>query len=253
MSTYEALSFLGLDHYATAADIKAAYRRMAAALQLDANTDDPLRVHVAEERMYWLKTAYGALQHRVGHTAPDDEVLAGAETSASAEATTTRKALQAAGLRGVNAALQARAALLRVATSWRLGAEKRMSLRSAGASRAAAVVAVMVVVGYGIVHGAAAKHFSPTVVDAKTVSVELPVAAAPATATVREVVKAGPVVEKRPAAARTLRAPALPGIDPVEAKAIGSACLAETGEDADALRTCVLRTAKETPHAIHLE
>ena len=128
-----------------------------------------------------------------------------------------------------------------------------MSLRSAGASRAAAVVAVMVVVGYGIVHGAAAKHFAPTVVDAKTVSVELPVAAAPATATVREVVKAGPVVEKRPAVARTLRAPALPGIDPVEAKAIGSACLAETGEDADALRSCVLRTAKETPHAIHLE
>jgi hypothetical protein len=116
----------------------------------------------------------------------------------------------------------------------------------------------MAAVGYGIVRATAEKHFAPTVVDAKTVSAPrvepmLPVPAARLTA----VEKASNAREKRSpvltGASRPLRAPVLPGVDPVEAKAIGSACLAETGENAGDFQACVLRRARETPHAIHLD
>jgi hypothetical protein len=119
--------------------------------------------------------------------------------------------------------------------------------------RAAAVFVLMAGVGYGVVRGVAEKHFEPTVVAATTVSA--PRVEARPTAPVAAVEKA-PIVseEKAPVVvSRTLRAPVLPGVDRAEAKAIDSACLAETGAQEDAFRTCVVRTAQEKPHAIHLD
>lgn len=242
MSTYEALRFLGLDYYATATDIKAAYRRLAADLRRDPGTGDTEFVRAAEQRMQMLHRAYAALQHRVDHTPPEMDVPADGEPVE-----------KPVGLR--------LAASLRWMESWKVDAERlrqRISgVRFPRVGRVAAVFVVMAGVGYGIVRGAAAKHFAPTVVDAKMVSVPqvqpmLPapavrVTAAEKTLPVRE--KKAPVV----AAARPLRAPVLPGVDPVEAKAIGSACLAATGEKADAYQACVVRTARETPHPIHLD
>jgi hypothetical protein len=249
MSTYEALRFFGLDYYATAFDIKAAYRRLATGLRPDAVIGDSESARVADERMQMLKRAYAALQNRVGDTPPDIDPLPGVEAVAEPD-------VPAAGLHTLTAGLLMR-------ENWKLAAAwwRRLSFPQAEFSRvwrAAAVFVVMVTVGYGIVRAAAAMHFAPTVVDAKTVSAPKvePVPRVTA-ARVTAAGKASPAHEKRSpvltGAPRTLRAPVLPGVDPVEAKAIGSACLAETGDKEDAYRACVLRTAQETPHAIHLD
>lgn len=237
MSTYEALRFFGLDHYATALDIKAAYRRLATPLRPDPAIGDAKLVRQAEERLQMLNRAYAALQNRVGHTPPEIDPLPGVEAGAKAK-------IQTAGAR--------------VRGSLKASGEWWMRLELPRVGRVAAVFVVMAAVGYGIVRGAAAKHFAPTVVDAETVGAPRvgPMVSTPA-AQVSVGEKASPAREKKSSvltgASRPLRAPVLPGVDPVEAKAIGSACLAETGEDADAFHACVLRTARETPHAIHLD
>ena len=244
MSTYEALRFFGLDYYATALDIKAAYRRLATPLRPDPAIGDAKLARQAEERLQMLNRAYAALQNRVGHTPPEIDPLPGVEAGAKAK-------IQTAGAR-VRGSLKA-------SGEWWMRLElPRVRLGFSRVGRVAAVFVVMVAVGYGIVRAAVEKQSGPTVVDAKTASAPrvepmLPVPAAQVSA----VKKASPALEKKsPAlmgAPRPLRAPVLPSVDPEEAKAIGSACLAETGEDANAFHACVLRTARETPHAIHLD
>jgi hypothetical protein len=241
MSTYEALRFFGLDYYATALDIKAAYRQFVIALR-EAALDDATLTRDSAERLQMINRAYAALEKRVDHTPPDLDTLPGVAAAAMPA--------------GLTAGQGARA-------SWKLSSEWMQVtflklvqvLPSVG--RAAAVFALMAGVGYGVVRGVAEKHFEPTVVAAKTVTAPrvepMPMPAARVTAVektpaVRE--EKAPVVTVVP---RSLRAPALPGVNRAEAEAIGSACLAETGGQADAFRTCVVRTAQETPHAIHLD
>lgn len=242
MSTHEALLFLGLDHYATASDIKAAHRRLSSALRPDAAMDDQEWVCAAESRRQLLDRAYAALRHRVDHTPPDEDELAGVEGCAKPKGRT-------AGLHVIGK--------LKLGMVERL---RQLRVRAAflGAVRAVAVFAVMLAVGYGIVRGAAAKHLALGVVDAKTDSGSRPEPVPPvpaARATARE--KAVPAGEKRSpvvaAAPRPLRAPALPSLDASVAKAIGSVCLAKTGDKADEFNSCVLETARETPQPIHLE
>ena len=148
MSTYEALRIFGLDYYATALDIKAAYRRLATPLRPDPAIGDAKLARQAEERLQMLNRAYAALQNRVGHTPPEIDPLPGVEAGAKAK-------IQTAGAR--------------VRGSLKASGEWWMRLELPRVGRVAAVFVVMAAVGYGIVRGAAAKHFAPTVVDAETV------------------------------------------------------------------------------------
>jgi hypothetical protein len=235
MSTYEALRLFGLDYYATSLDIKAAYRRLATALRPDPAVQDAKQMRAAEERLQMLNRAYAALQDRVGNTPPEIDPIPSGSAGAKDIAQTAGSRVQE---------------LLKDAGEWLSQLEfPRVELSRVG--RAAGVFVVMAAVGFGVLRGTVAKHFAPTVVDAKTVSAPrvAPVRPAPA-AQVAAVEKTSPLPEKKP---RRLRSPVLPGVAPEEAKAIGSACLEETGEEADAFRACVLRTAMETPHAIHLD
>jgi hypothetical protein len=236
MSTYEALRFLGLDHYATASDIKAAYRRRASAIRPEPVIGTVTKLgREAEERMQALDRAYAALHHRVDHTSPDVDPLQSVEAGAKATFLAAR-----------------------FHTQWNrnLASEWVSQLEFARVGRVAAVVVVMALVGYGIVRGSAAKYPTLSVVNAKTVSVPR-AEPLPTVRTERVVEKAMPAPEKKSPVAtaelRPLRAPKLPSVDAEEAKEIDAACLAETGSKEGAFQACVVRTARETPHAIHLD
>lgn len=246
MSTSEALNFLGLDFYATASDIKSAYRRRAMSLRPDPATSDAAKLRAAEEGMQRLALAYAALLHRVDNTPPEDLL----QDAGSAPKMTLRLPKFAVP----------RIAMPRVALSGFAIPEFAMpKLAMPALSRVAVVAVVVAAVAYGIVHGVAQKEMSPSVVDAKTVAAPQvhPVVASKPVAEVEK-----PVREAQPEAAvaprRALRAPALPGLDAEDAKAITDTCRAwnsdaTDGETPEDFRDCVVRTAQATPRPIHLD
>lgn len=253
MSTLEALRFFGLDFYATASDIKSAYRRMAMNLRPDPATSDAATLRAAEEGMQRLNRAYTALLHRVDNT-PAEDLL----QDASAGAKMTMRLPKLAMPQFVVPRMTLPDFVL-----------PKLALPALG--RVSAVTVVMAAVAYGIVHGVAQKQMTPGVVDAQTVAVpqvEPVVVSKP----VAEVVKPEPVQVAVPEATvvpeavatvaeaprRELRPPALPGLDAEDAKAITETCRAAADEAADTatsedFRACVLRTAQATPRPIHLD